>query len=269
MLKKAHYIAFAVVALVTLVVLNLPSRTAAQLKLAISGLFLPLFGLSHSTQHLAQQVGDAIVPREDLLKELHHSKQENEELRIHLMRLNEAVHENQRLHRLLKLPEEKPWKLQLARVISRDPANWWRTIQINVGLRDGISTNSPVLIPEGLVGRISEPGFSQSRVVLLGDPDCRVAVMVNGPSRDHGVIAPASSNPLDPSIVDLDYLSQHSDLKPGQQVLTSGLGGIFPKGIPVGRIIDFQSVDFGLYSEARVKLSVRMNELEEVWVILP
>ncbi len=153
--------------------------------------------------------------------------------------------------------------------MARDPANWWRTIRINLGSRDGISNNAPVLTAEGLVGRVSEVGYAQSQVVLLGDPDCRVAVVVEGDNRDHGILAPSSSSPLDNTLVDLAYLSRSTQLKAGQRVLTSGLGGIFPAGIQVGQIVDFRSIDYGLYNEARVRLEVKMNTLEEVWVILP
>jgi rod shape-determining protein MreC len=58
-------------------------------------------------------------------------------------------------------------------------------------------------------------------------------------------------------------------VKPGQKVVTSGLGGIFPKGIPIGQVLDSQSVEFGLYVEARVKLAANLNGLEEIWVLMP
>jgi len=118
------------------------------------------------------------------------------------------------------------------------------------------------------VGRVSEVGVTHSRVVLVGDPDCRVSVLIEE-TREHGVIAPTTSTPLDPTVVELGYLSRHSKLAPGQRVITSGIGGVFPKGIAVGNIVDFRSIGYGLYNEARIKLQVNMNTLEEVWVKLP
>jgi rod shape-determining protein MreC len=269
MLKRRHYITLSSVILLTLILLNLPSRTTLQLKLAITSLLLPLFGLGVSTEHAIHKAGDALVPKDQVLRQLDESHQENQRLRIELMRLEEAKNENARLHRLLNLPHPESWKLKLARVIARDPAPWWRTLRIDVGQRDGVTTNCPVLTDAGLVGRIAEVTYGQARVVVLGDPDCRVSVVVEGEKRDNGVIVPASSTPIDPTIVDLNYLSLNSQLKPGLRVMTSDLGGLFPKGIVVGNIVDFRSVDFGLYTEARVKLTVNANELEEVWVILP
>jgi rod shape-determining protein MreC len=268
MLKKPHYLALGAVIVLTLVVLKLPDRTAAQLKLAISGLFLPLFGLTGSAGQLTEKAGNAVVPRRQLVEQLVQLQQENQQLRLASTRAEELQRENARLRQALGVNRDQPWRLKLARVVSRDPANWWRTVRIDAGLRDGVTPNCPVLTAEGLVGRVAEAGYAQSQVVLLGDPNCRVSVLIEE-TRDNGVIAPSSSSPLDNTIVDLGYLSRNSPLRAGQRVVTSGLGGIFPKGILVGHVLDWRQVGYGLYSEARARLAVDLNALEEVWVKLP
>jgi rod shape-determining protein MreC len=78
----------------------------------------------------------------------------------------------------------------------------------------------------------------------------------------------SASGPLDGSLAVLTYLSSAASLKPGQQVVTSGIGGIFPKGIPLGEVVDSRQVEFGLYTEARVRLSANLGALEEVWVLM-
>ena len=103
----------------------------------------------------------------------------------------------------------------------------------------------------------------------MGDPDCRVAVLVGDErSREQGFIAPSSS-PIDNSLVELSYLSRNAKLAAGQSVVTSGIGGIFPKGIIVGQVADFRSVGYGLYKEAFVRLAAKLNRLEEVFVLFP
>ena len=77
----------------------------------------------------------------------------------------------------------------------------------------------------------------------------------------------AAAGPLDSSLVQLSYLPSSANLKAGQTVLTSGLGGVFPRGIPIGRIADVQSIEFGLATEASVKLSANLGALEQVWVL--
>jgi rod shape-determining protein MreC len=268
MLRRPHYIILGAILLLTAVILKLPSGTATRLKLAISGLFLPLYGLSSSAGQLSEKVGNAVVPRAELLRQIDQLQKENQELKIRTMQAQETDRENARLRQYFGFAKREPGKWKLARVVARDPANWWRTLKLGVGSRDGITNNAPVRTAEGLVGRVSEVSYAQSQVVLLGDPDCRVSVELED-THDHGVIAPSSSSPLDNTLVDVLYLSRSSQLKAGQRVWTSGSGGIFPPGILVGQIVDFRMIDYGLYNEARVKLEVKMNTLEEVWVRLP
>jgi len=112
--------------------------------------------------------------------------------------------------------------------------------------------------------------------VLLGDQNCRVAALVKE-TAENGIIMPYAA---DPAVVTLTYLSRGSsvkggqtvvtsglELKPGNAVLTSGLGGVFPSGIRIGEIVDVRNVGFGLYQEARVKLAVNLNALDQVWVV--
>ncbi len=267
MLRRPHYIAFGLIVLVTLVILNLPRQTTARLKLGIGGLFLPLFGLAGTTHELASSTGDSLVSRSELLRQNDSLRRENRQLRLQAMQADETARENDRLHKLLAWQRQAPWKLKLARVVLRDPANWWRTVQIDLGSRDGVKVNMPVLTPEGLVGRVASVSLTRSQVTLLGDPNCKVAARVENDTHDTGIIG--ASGPLDSDLVDLGYLSRNANLKPAQSVVTSGEGGIFPKGIPIGKIVDVEPVDYGLRAEARVKLAANLNALEEVWVMFP
>jgi rod shape-determining protein MreC len=270
MLKRPHYMALGIVISITLLVLNLPSRARHNLKLAISGMFLPIHGAAGSTGELINVASYAALPRGDLVRQIEALQKEKQESRMRLMQADEAMRENLRLRDQLGIPRQYPWKFKLAKVVARDPANWWRSIRVDLGSRDGLATNAPVLTGDGLVGRVSQVGFAQSQVVLVGDPDCRVSVLVGDEkSREQGVIAPVSSSPLDNTLVELSYVSRTSKLAAGQPVVTSGLGGVFPKGIVVGQIADFRSVGYGLYNEALVRLAVKMNRLEEVWVMMP
>ncbi len=267
MLKRPHYIALGLIVLLVLVLLNLPGHTSARLKLAISSLFLPLFGLAGATQQVAGQAGNAVVPRSVLLRENETLQRENEKLRVQALQEAETAKENARLRQLLGWQQKVPWKLKLANVVLRDPANWWRTVEIDLGSRDGMRKNLPVLTTDGLVGRIASVSFTHSQVVLLGDPNCRAAALVENNTRDAGIIN--VSGPFDGSFVTMSYLPTSANVKPGENVVTSGLGGIFPKGIPVGKIVDAEPVDYGLYVEARVKLNANLSGLEEVWVLFP
>lgn len=266
MLRRSHYIGLALVVLVALVILNLPSKTTARLKLGIGSLFVPLFGLANSSQQLAGRAGDAALPRSQLLRELDALRRQNQELLLRSAQTDAIARENDRLRQLFEWQRRQPHKYRLGNVVLRDPANWWRTVQIDLGSLDGIMVNTPVLTTEGLVGRIASVSQTRSQVVLLGDPNCKVAVRVENPNHDSGVIGPASS--VDSEFVELGFLSPSANLKPGQTVRTSGLGGIFPKDILVGTVVELRSADYGLSTTATVKLAANLNALQEVWVMI-
>jgi rod shape-determining protein MreC len=266
MLRRPHYIALGLVAVLTLIILNLPGQTAARLKVAVGSLFLPLFGLATSSHQLANKAGDAILPRSELEKQNEALRQENQELRLRAFQARENARETARLRQLLGWQQNAPWKLRLANVVLRDPANWWRSVQIDLGSRDGVRTNLPVLTTDGLVGHVSSVGLTRSQVVLVGGQNCRVAALIEE-TRETGIVGTADA--FDNSLAALGFLSRNANVKPGQSVVTSGLGGIFPRGIPIGKIVDSRTVEYGLYTEARVKLAANLSALEEVWVVLP
>ena len=271
MLRRQYYITVGLVLLLALVALNLPQPAAGKVKLALGGLFLPLFGMTGAAQHLAQQAANTLSPRSALLGQIEALRRENQQLREQLMQVQDAWRENAQLRQALGWKARTPWpRLQPARVIGQDPANWWRTLLIDVGRQEGIRTNMVVITPDGLVGRVADVGIERSQIVLVGDPACRFSAMVLD-ARDRsalakGIISPSASS-LDRLLVDLIYVPGGSPLKPGQPVITSGDGGVFPKGITVGQVVDVRTNDYGLNLEARVKLTVNLNRLEQVWVI--
>jgi rod shape-determining protein MreC len=108
-------------------------------------------------------------------------------------------------------------------------------------------------------------GYTNSKVVLVGDPNCKVSATVVE-ANEMGIVGPG--RPLDRAIVHMNFVSRTTNLKPGQTVVTSDLGGLFRKGIPIGKIADSSPMEYDLYTQARVKLEVNLNTLEDVWVIL-
>ncbi len=267
MFKQKNYFALGAVIVVAVLILSLPASATTRLKFAISSWFLPLFGLADTAQRLPADLADTVLPRRELLQQIAKLRNENQQLKEQQFQTAAFARENEQLRTSLNWRKQTPWKLKLANVVTRDPANWWRTIDIDLGSRDGISNNLPVLTASGLVGRISSVDKASAKVVLIGDPNCRVSALVENAARDTGVLL--ASGPLDTSLVQLTYLASSANLKSGQNVVTSGLGGIFPKGIPIGQIVDARSVEFGLYTEARVKLNANLGSLEQVWVLFP
>lgn len=267
MFKHKNYLAPGAVVLVAVLLLSLPPRATSRLKVAVGSWFLPLFGLADGAQQLPADLADSTLPRREMLKEIDRLRREKEQLRVQSLQSAAIQQENERLRSLLNWQRQAPWRLKLAKVVMRDPANWWHTVQIDLGSHDGLTNNLPVLTADGLVGRVSAVSPYTSQVVLVGDQNCRVSALVDDASHDMGILT--ASGPLDASLVDLSYLSSSANLKPGQNVITSGLGGIFPRGIPIGKIVDAQSIEYGLATEARVKLNVNLGSVDEVFVLFP
>jgi rod shape-determining protein MreC len=267
MFKRKNYLALGAVVVVAVLILSLPASATSRLKLVISSWFLPLFGLASAVQQLPADLADSALPRRELLQQINSLRNENQQLKVEQVQAISIARENDQLRSLFGWEKQVPWKLKLAKVVMRDPANWWRTVQIDLGSRDGLRENLPVLTADGLVGRVSAVRLTTAQVVLIGDPNCRVSALVENPTHDMGVLN--ASGPLDPSLVELSYLTSGANLKAGENVITSGLGGIFPKGIPIGKIVDAQSIEFGLATEARVKLNANPGALEQVWVLFP
>ncbi len=267
---RSQQTAVGAVLLTVFLLLLLPESARARLKSAIGGLFLPVIGVSTAGQSMVQSLGQAAStdpvnsPNNPALGQAVQAelavadmKLENAQLRAENQRLREAVAWSQRI----------PWKSQLAQVVGRDAFNWWRRIKLNQGSDKGVRFNQPVISTDGqLVGRISEVGPRTSWAVLAGDPNCRFSALIKESRNQGGIVAPRQFN-SDYRVVELTYLPNDVDVRPGQLVVTSGLGGAFPKEIPVGMVEDSWLSRDGLYIEARVKLHADLNQLEEVRVL--
>lgn len=268
MRQRAYIIASLLVMALTAVLFNLSPASAVRLKAAAGSLFRPLFAFRRGVQTAGDTVVDRAVPRQVLLRELAQLQHTNQLLRMQVHRLGHVQRENQNLRAQLKLPGQHSWNLKFARVIGRDPAQWWRTLQIDCGERDGLKPNMPVLTEHGLVGRVQTVSPRHAQVALIGDPACRVSVLVES-TRENGILMAGPSTLHDPLLVHLNHLPAGTAAKPGDRIITSGLGSIFRKGIPIGTILEVQNAHGQLQTTAQIKLANNPARLENVWVIIP
>src|SRR5438270_13767656 len=125
MLKRPYYLVLGLVVVVTLVILNLPEKTAARLKLGIGSLFVAPFWVADTSKQVAGKAGDALLPRAELLRQNEALRRQNQELRFQSAQAEGMARENDRLRQLLGWPQQKRWKLKLASVVLREPSNLW------------------------------------------------------------------------------------------------------------------------------------------------
>lgn len=196
-------------------------------------------------------------------------KQQNEELKKEIAALRreravlvQAETENKRLRKLLGLKVHHEFPSLVGQVVGEDVMGWHRTIFVDRGTEDGVAARMPVTVAEGIVGRVERTSPRMCQVLLITDPnlsvDCRVVR-----TRDRGIL----TGSLDDGCV-LRYLNPKSDVKPGDEVFTSGLDSVFPKGLPVGRVVAVRQGAQGLFLEAQVTPFVSTSDIEEVIIVL-
>ncbi|SVD51501.1 uncharacterized protein METZ01_LOCUS404355, partial [marine metagenome] len=234
-LRPYVYAAGFVLGLAT-VLLALSPRSAGQVKLAAGSFFVPLYSAEAGLQRVRNYAANKTASREELLKQNQRLALTNEVLRIQIQQLRATAEENKTLRVQVAFAATNQWKLRLGQVIGRDPANWWRTLQIDLGSQHGVREGLPVLTPDGLVGRVHEVHPSRSRVALIGDPACRLSINVQ-PSRENGILTADGATVFDHTIVNLQFLPAHTEARAGDPIVTSGLGRLFPRGIPVGKLL--------------------------------
>ena len=190
-------------------------------------------------------------------------RQEITALRSQIALLREAQIENETLRRQLNFKSAVPnMRLLSAEVIGYDPSNLLQYLLIDRGTGDGIQRGMPVLAAEGLVGRISEASSSSSKVMLITDPSSSVTAFIQR-SRATGIAQGYPGHQLL-----MRYIPQGDTVLPGDVVLTSGLGGNFPKKLVVGQVASAEQRDVGMFQEARVVPAVNLRDLEVVMVLL-
>jgi rod shape-determining protein MreC len=203
--------------------------------------------------------GAAIV---DEVQYLVHLREENAALRAENARLiqwhtaaRNLAAENERFRDLLRYVPEQASQFISARVIADSGGTFVRSMLVNAGRRDGARRGLPVVVGEGLIGRIVDIGERTSRILLIDDLNSRIPVAV-GPDRERAVLA--GDNSQRPKLI---YLAANAQVAQGARIVTSGQGGVFPPGIPVGVVASIDA------NGVRAESFVAISGLEYVRII--
>lgn len=196
-------------------------------------------------------------------------REENEKLRklvVELERRNVEMAEmaiaNERLRRFLDFKENIPKPTLPAELIGEDASTWFRTITINKGSIDGVHRGMVVVAAAGLVGHVINTSRDVSRVLLITDYNSSVDAICQD-NRARGIVQGKGGD-----LCDLNYVSRRENLAPGNRVITSGLGGRFPKGLIVGTVTRVEKKSYGVFQKVEVTPAVDFRKLEGVFVIL-
>jgi rod shape-determining protein MreC len=260
--RRASLLLFTVL-FILLVLLSSQARSEEGASFLESVLFravTPVARLAHSITDASTRWVDEWVDLKMARVENLALAEELARLRIESQRWEAERHEYVRLLDLLGLRERIEQHSVPARVISRGHALGANTLVVDRGGRDGLVANQPVIVPEGVAGRVVEVGPFTAKVQLALDPNCSIAAVTER-SRAQGLV-----NGRGHAHLRMEYVSDLEDVLPGDRIITSGLDEVFPPGIPVGTVLRTQRRD-GLVQSIEVKPSVDFSKLEEVLVL--
>jgi rod shape-determining protein MreC len=199
---------------------------------------------------------------------LHQVSEENRRLQHELQALrgrNNELRElgvaGQRLAALLALKERLHAKTVAAQVIGRDATNWYRAIVLDKGARDGVKAEMGVMAPDGAVGRVVKVTPFTAIVLLITDPNNAVTGLIQR-TRDEGIVEGTTEGRAR-----MKYIPLLATLQSGDVIVTSGLTGGFPRGVPLGTITRIDRIEGELFQSAEIVPEVDLHKLEEVLVI--
>jgi rod shape-determining protein MreC len=186
---------------------------------------------------------------------LHRAVEERNQLR-------EIELANERLRRLLDFKQSVSNRVVAAEVIAKDPSPWFKSVLIDKGRIHGVDKGMPVVISQGVVGQVTEVAPRYAKVLLIVDQNSAVDAIVQ-PTRARGIVTGAMSQGCV-----FKYVLRKHEVRVGDTVVSSGLDGVFPKGLRVGQVTGVVRRSSGIFQEIEVAPYVDFEKLEEVLIIL-
>lgn len=251
--RRREYLCLGLVGLAALVLLAAPSPQKENLAR----------GLRAVSWETGQWIFSRVI---SFARSQHHSRHlltQNVRLALENMRLREAAEETLRLRTALEFRERSRMRdLTPAEVIGRDPDHGFGILMVNGGRDLGLRENWPVVTTEGLVGHLQQVHAHSSVVRLI--LDARVAALVHG-SRAQGIVFPLQDN-----LFELSYVEASKEVSTGDRVVSSGMGGRYPKGITIGHVTQVsRREDNPLFKQIVLQSDVDFRGLEEVFILRP
>ena len=275
-MRDRKYLLWVGLATFFLVLLNLPTSVSSSLRgffregmATYQGAATRVWSRFHSTSTAVGNMTDVIRERDRLDREVG-------VLRTQVRSLQALARENAEFRKLLGYKERLGHRTVACEVIARDDGcGWWQAIRLNRGRKVGISENMPVITPDGVVGRTTEVSADTCDVLLLSDRSFRLSVRFEQEG-SYGILhgggvslqgahgAEVVSIPLP---FKANYIRKELVVKPGETVVTSGLGGVFPGGLAVGRVVQARPDETGLYQNVEVTPAADLARLQHVLVV--
>jgi rod shape-determining protein MreC len=233
----------------------------------IGSLFSPVQRALYSATDAIGDFFERMFAGTDLQTENLDLKARVAELEGQLADYNAVKAENERLTEFLNFVGNSPdLEKVTARVIGKGHGHWFNIFLVDAGLAQGIKVDMPVVNGDGLVGRVVDVAANYCRVMAIIDTSSGVSGIVER-TRDTGTLSGTANTDADEAQLAMGKLPLDADLMPGDTVITSGLAGVFPKGIAIGEVTEVRPSTDGMKNEAVVTPWVDFEHLEEVMII--
>lgn len=261
-MRDRKYVLLISVLLVCLLLLTLQTRGAGGAGEVVAWVTTPVQTLVTWLHRSALALWSTYREWKNLFVENRALREEVDRLRVEALRMQETQVENLRLRSLLALRERLPLATLPAEVIAKESGGWVRSLTVNRGRRNGIQPLTPVIAPDGLVGRVAIVRGNLAVVQLLNDPSSAVGAMVQR-TRTPGMVEGEPGGGLR-----FKFLAREGgSIQVGDLIVSSGLGGLFPKGLPVGQVAQVEGRGSALFQFARLVPVVDFARVEEVLLL--
>jgi rod shape-determining protein MreC len=249
-IAQRKFVSLLVTTLLSLLLITAsPMQQAAALRFLSMTIFFPLqIVLSQSTRV------------KNIFAENRRLKEEVIRLSASVAQLKEASIENKRLRNLLSIAQEYDYDLLPVRVIARDPAEAYRSVVVSAGKNDSVEMLMPLIGEKGVVGKVVQVMHKICLVQLLRDPSNRTSVLFSR-TRTIGILETENGNNF------FVRCRSHEPIDIGDTIVTSGLGGIYPRGLTVGIVKNIDQIRDPLFKKVNVDLSMDFDHLEELFII--
>jgi len=184
-----------------------------------------------------------------------------QELEVERSKLLEAGATNRRLQQLLEFRSHLPSGSITASIIANSASSWFKTCLLDKGSADGVRKGMAVVTPLGVVGQVASATSRSAKVLLVTDSNSGVDVLVQR-TRARGIISGSLDN-----VTIMKYVKRSEDIQEGDRLVTSGLDGVFPKGLMVGTAVKVRKQNLGLFQYVEVMPAVVSSQTEEVLVV--
>jgi rod shape-determining protein MreC len=261
------------VAVLAVMVLAVLLSYTARLRHSVLTLGGLVYTVTAPVSDVLSQAGAAVASGVGVVTHLFTLEQENQRLQSQLrlmqslrLELAEVLADNAELRSLLYVKQQlgPRWRFVVAAVIARNPDTWFDTVTLNAGSLSGIRPGMPVIVPQGVVGRIVSVTPDTAQVLLVTDPESGVGAE-DVRSLAAGVVQGTSSAN---GLLQFQLFTHRPDVEPGDAVVTSGYSEYFPKGLLLGQVVQVAPSQYGLTETATVAPAVDFNRLDLVLVVV-